>query len=528
MKRWAVLILCMALMMGLPGSSEANPTAPQVVSGSAAFATPDPSTLQITNSANAIINWGQFSIQAGELTRFIQPTSASAVLNRVVGTDPSAILGQLQSNGHVFLINPHGMVFGPDAVIDTAGFTASTLNITDADFLEGRLAFNGGDAAGEIVNQGFVSAGENGDILLIAPNILNSGTLHTDGGNLLLAAGKSITITSMDVKGLNFEVQAPDDSVVNLGRILADNGAAGLFAGTLRNEGEIRADSAGLDATGAVVLRASGDVTMTDESRISADGPSGGSVLVQSADGTTWADGQISAAGSAGTGGEIRLLGDRVGLLDGARVDASGQSGGGEVLVGGGFQGKNPDIANASAVAVASGATIDADALSSGAGGTVVLWSDGVTNFHGEISTRGGASGGDGGFVEVSGKQSLAYRGRTDTTAPYGSVGTLLLDPASIAIEGGNGESDAVPPLDGTGMFAGDPSGGSGTIAVNDTGPTTVYESEIEGQSATTNIVLSATRWHLGVRYVSRWCRNAGRGQKFHPCNQQCHGNDGH
>ena len=90
---------------------------------------------------------------AGEHTRFLQQSASSAVLNRVVGTDASSILGTLSSNGRVFLVNPHGIVFGAGARIDTAGFIASTLNITDSDFLQGKLKFEGG-GMGVLRNEG--------------------------------------------------------------------------------------------------------------------------------------------------------------------------------------------------------------------------------------------------------------------------------------------------------------------------------------------------------------------------------------
>ncbi len=498
MTRRAVPILLAALILVCPGSPHANPTAPQVVSGQAAFAHPDPQTLQITNSANAIINWGQFSIPVNEITRFLQPSAASAVLNRVVGADPSAIMGQLHSNGHVFLINPNGMVFGPDAVIDTAGFTASTLNISDENFLRGRLEFTGGDAAGEIVNQGFVTAGKNGDILLIAPNIVNSGTLYTEGGNLLLAAGRSIIITSMDVQGLHFEIQAPDDAVVNLGRILAENGAAGIFAGTLRNDGEIRAGGASLDQTGAVVLHAAQDITLGAAGRIIADGSSGGSIHIESDQGTTLNSGLISAVGIEERGGDITLLGDRVGVIDAARVDASGAQGGGTVLIGGDFQGNNSAVKNARRTYVGHEATIAADATQAGDGGRIIVWSDEKTGFYGSLSARGGPLGGDGGFAEISGKLDLDTGGhQVSLAAPQGRGGTLLYDPARIEIVGNNGgETDGSDANGDVGQIGGD-GGTLGQVLYEDVGnsavPFVIYESEIEGTADEADIILEAT-----------------------------------
>src|SRR4051812_9103777 len=115
----------------------ANPTGPQIVSGSVSMQRPDAPTLNVTNSPGSIINWQGFSIQAGEVTRFIQQNSSSAVLNRVIGADISTISGQLLSNGRVFLINPAGIVIGGGAIVDTAGFLASTLGMDNADFVAG-------------------------------------------------------------------------------------------------------------------------------------------------------------------------------------------------------------------------------------------------------------------------------------------------------------------------------------------------------------------------------------------------------
>ncbi|MBW2343455.1 MAG: filamentous hemagglutinin N-terminal domain-containing protein [Deltaproteobacteria bacterium] len=427
-------------------SAYANPQGPQVVHGQAGFSNPNPQTLHVTNSPNAIINWQGFSIQNHEVTRFIQQSPNSAVLNRVTGPNPSNLLGQLLSNGKVFLINPHGMVFGPNCVIDTAGFVASTLNITDQDFLQGNLKFEGGPDSGSIINQGFITAGKNGDIYLIAPNIENSGIIHTDGGNLLLAAGESITITSLDLKDVHFEIQAPENEVLNIGKVLADGGAVNVFAGTLKHSGEIRADTVSVDETGAIILSASNDITLEAGSTVTANGPQGGTITVESENGTTLVSGIIQATGSEGKGGEIRLLGERVGLIDTALIDASGEAGGGTVLVGGDYQGKNPDIRNASATYVGPDVTITADAGAVGDGGKVIVWSDEVTRFYGSISARGGEQNGDGGFVETSGKYLEVGNSPPDVGAVNGKGGTWLLDPYNIEITPATNNNNAGQP----------------------------------------------------------------------------------
>ncbi len=153
----------------------ANPSGPGVAAGSASFATSG-NSLTITNTPGAIINWQQFSIQKDEVTRFIQQNAASSVLNRVTSQNPSVILGQLLSNGRVFLINPSGIAFGQSAVVNVAGLTASTLNISDADFLSGRLRFVGTGTEGSVSNAGTIETAQGGHVYLIAPNVENQAS----------------------------------------------------------------------------------------------------------------------------------------------------------------------------------------------------------------------------------------------------------------------------------------------------------------------------------------------------------------
>ncbi len=175
----------------------ANPNGPTVVNGTASFSQPNANTLNVTNSRNAIINWQSFSIGHGQTTNFIQPSSASAVMNRVISNNPSKIYGNLNSNGKVFLINQHGMMIGAGARINTAGFYGSTLNITNEDFLKGNLKFEGGGFGG-IQNHGYIHAGPGGNVVLVAPDIENGGVIEVENGNVILAAGESIRITSLN------------------------------------------------------------------------------------------------------------------------------------------------------------------------------------------------------------------------------------------------------------------------------------------------------------------------------------------
>ncbi|MCK4708906.1 MAG: filamentous hemagglutinin N-terminal domain-containing protein, partial [Gammaproteobacteria bacterium] len=280
----------------------ANPQGAQVVQGTASFSSPSTNVLNINNSRNAIINWQSFNIGAGQTTNFIQPSSTSSVLNRVITNNPSQILGNLNSNGQVFLINQHGILVGEGASINTAGFFGSTLNITDSDFLNGNLKFDGG-GQGDFENQGYIHAGEDGSIILIAPNIQNGGVIEVDNGNIILAAGKSITITSLENSSIQFEVTSAENQITNLGQIVAKNGSASLFAGTLEHSGSIRATEVVQNADGSISLITQGDLSISDNAIVSADGDSGGNIIIQSELGTTLVSGDISATGSAGNGG---------------------------------------------------------------------------------------------------------------------------------------------------------------------------------------------------------------------------------
>jgi len=398
--------LCALVAACFAGEVSANPTGPAVVSGAATF-TSAGSTLTVTNSPNAIINWRGFSIGAGEATRFQQQSASSAVLNRVVGQDPSAILGTLWSNGRVFLVNPNGILFGQGSRVDVAGLVASTLNITDGDFLGGRLKFQAGAVANSIVNQGEVHSATGGNIYLVSPDITNSGVISSPSGEIILAAGKSVSLVDIGTPNLKVEVTADPGQARNLGRMVADSGRIGVYAGLINQQGVVRADTATQDATGRIVFKAS-DTTLLE-------------------------DGSVTSAAGA-KGGEIQVLGNKVGLTGNAQVDASGETGGGTVLVGGDYQGNNPGVQNAFRTYFGPSATIKADAITSGDGGKVIVWSDDATRAYGAISARGGAQSGNGGFVEVSGKRWLDFTAIVDTRAPMGKAGSLLLDPSDITI----------------------------------------------------------------------------------------------
>ena len=449
----------------------ANPTGPTVVHGTAAFQQAG-NLLKITNSPSAIINWQSFSIGANEITRFIQQSQASAVMNRVTGAagviDPSVILGALQSNGRVLLINPSGIMFGAGAQVDVAGLVASSLNLSNADFLANRLKFTDMPGAGSVVNQGNITTGSGGSVYLVGPAVTNSGIITSPQGEVVLAAGNSVELVSPGTPNLRVEINAPDNEAVNLGQVVADAGRVGIYAGLIRNSGTVSASSAVAEG-GKILLKATKNVTLDAGSVTAANGASGGSVTVQSGD-TTLVSGTVEAAGTSGQGGTIHLLGDKVGLFGGASVNASGETGGGTVLAGGDFQGKNPEIQNATATYFGRDAKISADAVASGDGGKVIVWSDDATRFYGTITARGGAQSGNGGFAEVSGKGWLDFQGAVKLGAANGKSGTLLLDPSDVIINDvGNGSGD-------DGSFDGE------EFFLNNSGPSLISWATIKNQ----------------------------------------------
>lgn len=282
----------------------ANPTAPTVVSGTASFATAG-NILNITNSHNAIINWGSFSIGVNELTKFIQPSALSAVLNRVTGQDPSAILGALQSNGRVFLLNPNGIVFGAGSQINVAGLVASTLNLSDSDFLAGRMRFTDGAGAGSVVNNGNITGGS---VYLVGNAVTNNGLITSPGGEVVLAAGNSVELVNPGTPNLRVEIIAPDNEARNLGTITVEAGRIGIYAGLITNSGTLNASSAVAEG-GRIWLKAKKDITLTSTSVLDVSGKGGGEIIAL-ADNSMYVDGTLNASAPvSGDGGFIETSG---------------------------------------------------------------------------------------------------------------------------------------------------------------------------------------------------------------------------
>ena len=416
-------------LLGAAAALSANPKNHSVMSGEAKVSEQG-NLMQIDASDRSILHWDSFSIGAGETTRFVLPSSSAAILNRVTGSEMSELLGLLQANGQVYLINQNGVIIGKEGRIDTAGFVASVYELQNTDFLNGESLKILGDGFGEIINLGSISTGS-GPVVLIAHRIENSGSISSPEGIVSLNAGHEVLL---DPTGQGILFIRPD-----------------LKGGGIENNGTIEAYKTQLQADATPTSLAIGLGGMIDAGSVkniggeiyliakegSIDFGSTGKLIAGNAGQMTIhaEKGMVEARGHIETpSGTVHLLGEKVHLLDNAYINVSGESKGGTVLVGGDYQGNNPEIPNAQGVYLGKNARIDADAIVEGNGGKVILWGDIANGFFGKVSAQGGKEGGDGGFVEVSSMGNLSFNGLAMTLAPKGKVGTLLLDPTNVVI----------------------------------------------------------------------------------------------
>ncbi len=432
----------------------------------------DDTTLNVTQrSAKTVIDWGSFNINTNELTKFIQPSSNAIALNRIRNGNATEILGQLQANGKVFIINPNGVIFGHNSVVDVSGLVASTADMTNDRFMNSTDLYQfdrTGLESAKIINNGSITVKDGGLVALVAPGVENNGVITARLGKIALASGESFTLDLYGDQLVSFNVSEnalPESVVKNTGELSADGGlillsaaqASSAINSVVNMEGYVHANSIS-EQNGRIILGT----------------PQGGLTKVN---GTLEANGVEAGE----TGGYIAVLGDKVLLDSAAKLDASGYNGGGEILVGGDYQGTG-DTQTASVTAIKNGATLNVNANEFGNGGRAIIWADDTTRFYGNITANGGAQSGNGGFVEVSGKKSLVFAGDVTTTATNGETGMLLLDPTDIIITDGGPDTDDAEISDGT-ILQGE--GGLATFNIS--------ENSLEALAAGTNIRLLAT-----------------------------------
>ena len=371
--------LSVLLLFGQTAPLLANPTGGAVVAGSATIGAAG-NTLSINQASNqAIINWQTFSIANGETTRFFVPNSNSSTLNFVAAGNPSAIYGTLSSNGHLFLINPSGILVGSTGRIDTAGFVGSTLNPNSSG--NGTIVFSG-DSDASVTNLGTISA-SSGNVYLIANEVTNKGSLNAPQGTVGLAAGSNVLLQ-----------QQGDE------HLFVQAGPATQHATGVTNSGSIKAATAELKAAGgnayALAINNSGSIAATGFKKVN------GQVYLTADTGVISNSGSIRATGTS-HGGKIRLTSQSGTINNTGTLDASATGAGGK-------------------------------------GGSVLLKSaQGLVSNTGVINAKGG-QGGAGGDVEVSGAVVDVGSGVVNTLAAGGQTGMFTIDPATLTVAASGGD----------------------------------------------------------------------------------------
>ncbi|HHF3631064.1 TPA: beta strand repeat-containing protein [Haemophilus influenzae] len=355
------------LASGLQGMSVVHGTATMQVDGN---------KTTIRNSVNAIINWKQFNIGQNEMVQFLQESNNSAVFNRVTSDQISQLKGILDSNGQVFLINPNGITIGKDAIINTNGFTASTLDISNENIKAHNFTLEQtkDKALAEIVNHGLITVGKDGSVNLIGGKVKNEGVISVNGGSISLLAGQKITISDIINPTITYSIAAPENEAINLGDIFAKGGNINVRAANIRNQGKLSADSVSKDKSGNIILSAK--------------------------EGEAEIGGVISAQNQQAKGGKLMITGDKVTLKTGAVIDLSGKEGG-ETYLGGDERGEGKNgIQLAKKTSLEKGSTINVSGKEKG--GRAIVWGD-IALIDGNINAQGSDIAKTGGFVETSG-----------------------------------------------------------------------------------------------------------------------------
>jgi len=441
--RWLSFLMSLAAVvpLGITSPAQAQPIIP-ANDGTGTIVTPNGNRYNISggtlsgDGANLFHSLEQFGLGAGQIANFLSNPQIQNILGRVVGGDPSIIDGLIQvsgGNSNLYLMNPAGIIFGTNARLDVpAAFTATTAN---------GIGFDGGwfnavgdnnyqalvgnpnsfaftmEQPGSIINAGELTVGAGNNLTLLGGTVINTGTISAAGGEITIAAvpGENIVRISQEGMLLSLDIESvaanSDGSLPTAGEIEPTDLAGLLTGGNLQNATGIK-----VNPDGTVQLTGSG-ITVSDEA------------------GTVIASGIVDVPGE--TAGSVNVLGNKVGLIS-ANIDASGTNGGGNVRIGGDYQGVG-NVPNAKRTFVSRDSVINADALVNGNGGRVIVWADETNRFYGKISAQGGLVSGNGGFAEVSGKEFLDFAGTANLGATQGQFGTLLLDPENITIiDGGN------------------------------------------------------------------------------------------
>jgi filamentous hemagglutinin family protein len=430
-----------------------------------------------------------------------QPTTSASINDAT-----SLIADGTQTTGGTIDINGNSIVMKGDASAQgvTQGgninvtFTTVYNDTSDATLIVassggngGGIQIEGGDNASIQASATYVSDGETGgninilagqDIMLLGAYLSSRGQL---GGGIIRLGG--------NYTGTTGTRRANETDIDGDTRIVADavnngnGGSINVSGSTIKFAGKASAKGGKNGGNG-------GNITFFAPGSNAVTGNVAANKGLSSVTSEVLISGMLDASGlnNGETGGAITVTGDHVGILTGATINASGDAGGGTIQIGGDFHGQGT-TPTAEATVVQRGATITADAITSGDGGNVAVWSDDYTNFAGTITARGGAESGNGGFVETSGKHTLSVSGSVDASSPHGKAGTWLLDPDDITIT--DGDHDGQGSADDNDII-GDPSFTSG-----DGNPATLSNTTIEADlNGGTSLIITTSTGSIDVQ----------------------------
>ena len=423
----SAMLLAAVLSGALPASAldpSALPTGGQITVGSGSISQSGSSMTVTQASQRMVADWASFNIGQNASVAFQQPGASSVALNRIADQNPTQILGSLSANGQIFLLNPSGIIFGQTAQVNVGALVASSLNITNDNFMAGKLAFEKAGTVGAIINQGSIRTADGGYVAFLAPQIKNEGTIIANQGSVVLAAADKVNLDFAGDGLLSYSVEqgAVDALAENKGLIKADGGLVVLTAKAADSLTQAVVNNEGMVEAASMVS-------------------TGGRIILDADGGMTTVSGTLDASSTGGHGGSVIATGNRVWVKDGAHLTASGATGGGQVLIGGSWQNSDTSVRQATGTVVEQGALLEANATDTGNGGTVVAWSDitnslSVTRAYGTFEAKGGVNGGGGGRIETSGHWLDVAGSQGGASAAKGTAGIWLFDPYNVTITG--------------------------------------------------------------------------------------------
>ncbi len=283
--------------------------------------------MNITQATDAVgINWNTYNVGSAATINYIQPSSSSVAVNRVLSADPSQIFGAFNANGKVILINPAGVIFGASSKVNVGSLIASTMDMSDKDFREGKYVFSRGNSTGSILNYGTLTAADGGFVALLAPTVKNEGVIVAKMGSVASLAGEKVTLdfSGDNLIGVAVDAATVDTLVENKKAIQVGGGqvymlasSANKLASSVVNTGSISANSV-VSKGGKVYLKASRGVDSSGS--IDVSGTTAGSVVIEGDNSIANITGTIDAIGSDGKGGAVNITSKHIKLLGGVRT----------------------------------------------------------------------------------------------------------------------------------------------------------------------------------------------------------------